>query len=63
LDTVRYGGLLQARGLVGMRGAGALHDGLYYVKRVTHVITKGEYRQNFTLTREGLGTTTAVVRP
>ncbi len=63
LDAVRYGDVLRARGLVGVRGAGVSHDGLYYVKRVTHVITRGEYRQRFTLTREGLVTTTPVVRP
>jgi hypothetical protein len=49
--------------VVGLRGAGSQHDGLYYVKRVTHTIQRGEYTQAFTLTREGLGATTAVVRP
>jgi len=63
LDTLRYADLLTARGLVGLRGAGLEHDGLYYVKRVTHSIQRGEYTQAFTLTREGAGATTAVVRP
>lgn len=63
LDAVRYGDLLQARGLVGLRGAGYTHDGLYYVKRVTHRIQIGEYKQSFTLTREGQGSTTPVVLP
>jgi hypothetical protein len=40
LDAVRYGTPLQARGLVGVRGAGYLHDGIWYVKRVTHTIKK-----------------------
>ena len=31
LDVLRYGGLLQARSLVGVRGAGLGFDGLYYV--------------------------------
>ena len=53
LDALRYGGLLQARGLVGVRGAGYSYDGLYYVKRVTHSLTLEQYRQRFTLTREG----------
>ena len=40
----RYGGVLQARGLVGVRGAGFSYDGLYYVKRVTHKIALGSTR-------------------
>jgi hypothetical protein len=63
LDALRYGDLLTARGLVGLRGAGLQHDGLYYVKRVTHQISRGQYTQSFTLTREGVGATTLVVRP
>lgn len=63
LDALRYGNLLQPRGLVGVRGAGYLHDGLWYVKRVTHTIRKESYKQRFTLTREGLGSTVPVVIP
>ena len=63
LDAVRYGDLLQARGIVGLRGAGYNHDGFYYVKSVTHTIQRGSYKQRFTITREGLGSTTPVVRP
>ncbi|HEU4421776.1 MAG TPA: hypothetical protein VFR67_04450 [Pilimelia sp.] len=63
VDALRYGSLLTARGLVGLRGAGWQHDGLYYVKQVTHRITREEYTQSFTLTREGVGATTPVVRP
>jgi hypothetical protein len=63
LDAVRYQDLLQARGVVGLRGAGFSYDGLYYVQRVTHTISKGSYRQQFTLSREGLGSTTPAVVP
>jgi hypothetical protein len=63
LDTERYGALLPARGLVGVRGAGWSHDGLYHVKQVTHSIARGRHTQEFTLTREGVGSTTPVVRP
>jgi hypothetical protein len=63
LDALRYGELLQPRGLVGVRGAGFSYDGLWYVKRVTHNLRKGEYKQSFTLAREGEGSTTPVVRP
>ena len=57
LDVERYGGVLSARKLVGVRGAGPAFDGLYYVKSVTHKIKRGEYKQNFTLTRNGLVST------
>jgi len=63
LDALRYGDLLTPRGLVGLRGAGFSYDGLYYVKSVTHAIRLGEYKQRFTLTREGVGATTPFVRP
>jgi phage protein D len=63
LDAVRYGDILKARGLVGLRGAGYNHDGFYYVKNVTHTIQRGDYKQRFTLTREGFGSTTPIVRP
>lgn len=61
LDAARYGGPLEAWRLVGVRGAGYLYDGLYFVTEVTHVIKKGEYKQRFRLAREGLGSTTPVV--
>jgi hypothetical protein len=54
LDVLRYGRVLRARKLVGVRGAGTAFDGLYYVKSVTHSIKRGEYKQSFTLTRNGL---------
>ncbi|HTD87212.1 MAG TPA: hypothetical protein VK850_11600, partial [Candidatus Binatia bacterium] len=54
LDVLRYGRVLKARKLVGVRGAGAAFDGLYYVKSVTHNIKRGEYKQSFTLSRNGL---------
>jgi hypothetical protein len=40
--------------LVGVRGAGISYDGLYYVESVTHNLKRGEYKQNFTLSRDGL---------
>jgi hypothetical protein len=63
LNAVRYGAVLQARALVGVRGVGFSFDGDYYVKSVTHNITRGEYKQSFTLTREGLGALKPVVIP
>ncbi len=63
LDAARYGDILQARGTVGLRGAGWSYDGLYYVKQVTHSIRQNEYNQEFTLTRDGLGSLTPAVGP
>lgn len=63
LDVTRYGGVLKARQLVGVRGAGPAFDGLYYVKSVTHKIKRGEYKQDFTLTRNGLVSTLQTVSP
>ncbi len=63
VDTVRYGHILQARQLVGVRGVGADYDGLYYVQKVTHSMKRGEYKQQFTLVREGLGSLLPVVVP
>ena len=57
LDVIRYGQVLQARRLVGVRGAGPAFDGLHYVKRVTHKIKRGEYKQSFSLARNGLVST------
>jgi len=61
LDALRYGNLLAARGLVGLRGAGYTNDGLWYVQRVSHRIRRGEYTQAFTLTRDGSGSTVPAV--
>lgn len=57
LDVLRYGNVLKSRALVGVRGAGTAFDGLYYVSSVTHKIKRGEYKQNFTLSRNGLVST------
>jgi hypothetical protein len=63
LETVRYGSILRARKLVGVRGAGFSYNGNYYVKRVSHRIERGTYTQSFTLSREGTGALLPVVRP
>ena len=63
LDVLRYGHVLSARQLVGVRGAGLTYDGLYYVKSVTHNIKPGEYKQSFSLTRNGLISLTPRVIP
>jgi hypothetical protein len=62
----RLGVVVNAPGVVGVRGTGNAYDGLYYLKSATHVISllAGEgwgYTQQLTLTREGTGTTTTVL--
>jgi hypothetical protein len=54
LDVQRYGQVLSARKLVGLRGAGAAFDGLWYVTSVSHELKRGEYKEEFTLSRNGL---------
>lgn len=61
LDVLRYGRLLKARKLVGVRGVGLAFDGLYYVTGVTHNIKRGEYKQSFELSRNGLISITSKV--
>jgi hypothetical protein len=63
LDVLRYGRLLKARQLVGVRGAGPAFDGLHYVTSVTHKIKRGEYTQSFALSRNGLVSTVSRVTP
>jgi hypothetical protein len=54
LDVLRYGRVLKSRQLVGVRGVGPAYDGLHYVTGVTHRIKRGEYKQEFRLSRNGL---------
>lgn len=63
LDVMRYGNVLHSRMLVGVRGAGLAYDGMYYVESVTHALKRGEYKQNFTLSRDGLISNTPRVLP
>ena len=58
LDVLRYGAILMAPGIVGVRGVGFNYDGNYFVTSVTHSIRVGQYTQNFSLAREGLGSLT-----
>ncbi len=63
LDVLRYGRVLRSRQLVGVRGVGMAYDGMYYVNSVTHNIKRGEYKQNFSLSRDGLISLTPRVLP
>ena len=58
----RHGSHAWVRGLGrgvarGLRGAGTAFDGLWYVTSVTHELKRGEYKQQFTLSRNGLVST------
>lgn len=61
LDVSRYGRALRPRQLVGVRGAGMSYDGLYFVKRVTSTLQRGEFKQQFQFTRNGLVSITPAV--
>jgi hypothetical protein len=61
LDVLRYGHVFKARQLAAVRGAGNYYDGNYYVKSVTHNIKRGEYKQSFTLSRGGVGSSVSSV--
>jgi hypothetical protein len=54
IDLTRYGQPIDARALVGVRGAGLAYDGLYYVRSVTHTLGRGSWKQSFQLVRDGL---------
>jgi hypothetical protein len=57
VDAMRYGRVLRSRRLVSVLGSGNTFSGIYYVKQVKHRIKRGEYKQGFTLVRDGLGST------
>jgi hypothetical protein len=61
LDVLRYGRVLRSRMMVGVRGAGVTYDGLYYVNSVTHSLKRGEYKQSFNISRDGLVSNTSAV--
>ena len=54
LDVDRYGQVLRARSLVGVRGAGPAFDGMHYVDSCTHTLKPGQYKQSFVLKRNAL---------
>ena len=61
LNVLRYGRLLKARQLVGVRGVGVAYDGLYFVQSVTSTLKRGEFKQSFNLSRNGLISITPTV--
>ncbi|MDR6940886.1 hypothetical protein [Mucilaginibacter pocheonensis] len=61
IDVLRYQYILRSRMMVGVRGAGITYDGMYFVDSVTHNIKPGEYKQSFTLSRDGVISNTPFV--
>jgi hypothetical protein len=61
IDVVRYGRIVRARSLIGVRGAGMAYDGVHYVDSVTHELKRGSYKQSLSLKRSGLLPTRASV--
>lgn len=61
VDTVRYGSILPTPGLIDVRGTGLSYDGRYYIQSVKHSLARGSYKQAFTITREGTGSTISQV--
>ncbi len=53
IDSVCYGSVLKVGETVELRGAGQKYNGKYKIRNVTHNIKRGEYKQSFTLKKEG----------
>src|SRR5215213_3896662 len=54
-------GILRPGGVVNVRGAGRTYNGSYFVTRVTHTITRDDYRQRFEAVRNAATMTGAEV--
>jgi hypothetical protein len=63
LNVEKYGSILRAGGLVGVRGAGMTFDGNWSVQEVHHKLKRNEYRQEFKLARDGTEPLLPVVVP
>ena len=55
LNGLRYGAVLRIRRLVTVKGAGANHNGNYYVRKVRHTLAPRRYEMQFELSRNALG--------
>jgi hypothetical protein len=61
VDGIKFGRPLRVGLPVLVRGAGQQNSGLYYVKSVTHRISRDDYSQNFSAWRNAVGLTGAEV--
>ncbi|MFT6557691.1 hypothetical protein [Sneathiella sp.] len=62
VDALRYGQIMRAPGVIPVAGAGTLYDGKYYLNAVTHTLSRTQYQQEFSLRRDGIGTTLSSVK-
>jgi hypothetical protein len=62
LDSLKYNDILRARAPVDLRGAGFSFNGKYLVRSVTHHIARGQYTQDFMISRAEIGAATPGVR-
>ena len=61
IDVTRYGRSMDARSIIGVRGAGLAHDGLWFVRSLTNTLGRGSWKQSFQLSREGMVSNLPVV--
>jgi hypothetical protein len=61
VDGIKFGRPLRVGLPILVRGAGQQNSGLYYVKSVTHRISRDDYSQSFTAWRNAVGLTGAEV--
>jgi hypothetical protein len=61
VDVLRYRHVLKPGAPVGVRGAGLIFDGLHFVESVTTNLSSKEFKQDFSLSRNGLLPTTPKV--
>lgn len=54
IDNTRYNAVLKPYYAVDIRGLGMIYNGTYTVGEVRHILKPGEYRQTFTLKRDGV---------
>lgn len=63
IDNTRYNAVLKPYYAVDIRGLGMIYNGTYTVAEVRHILKPGEYRQTFTLHRDGLYPIVPAVAP
>jgi len=55
VDSAIYGGVLQSRKLVPVKGVGELFSGMYYLTNVKHIFNVEHYTQQFKARRNAMG--------
>jgi len=63
IDNTRYNAVLKPYYSVDIRGLGMIYNGTYTVAEVRHLLKPGDYKQSFTLQRDGLYPIVPMVTP